>query len=160
MSKFSEIEAESYLKELVEKITKGNANEPLESKPILCYIKDKIELPCPISCCDFEVWAHKEEYELGFYSDQGLDQFFLLHGDDYERDEFHKVGIREVEITHDLAFLTREAAQRHIDANRHHYRKPYTWARGVWRDPEMSKLFEALHVLYGENKEDAEDVEV
>lgn len=42
-------------------------------------------------------------------------------------------------------FLTKEAAQDHINHNRHHYSKDvHTYAMTAWRNPEFEKLMEIL----------------
>lgn len=44
-------------------------------------------------------------------------------------------------------FLTKRAAEKHIELNKHHYQNPHTYAMTAWRNPEFErfiKIFENL----------------
>lgn len=64
-----------------------------------------------------------------FCDDAGID----YHWTGYEDDERYSGE-----------FLTREACERHIAANRHHYRNPQVFARSLWRNPELERLLAIL----------------
>lgn len=44
-------------------------------------------------------------------------------------------------IAENTFFLTKEAAEKHIQLNRHHYRNPRTYAMTAWRSPEFERFF-------------------
>ena len=44
-------------------------------------------------------------------------------------------------IVENTFFLTKEAAEKHIQLNRHHYRNPRTYAMTAWRSPEFERFF-------------------
>ena len=45
------------------------------------------------------------------------------------------------------AFLTKRECQRHIDANKHHYCKPHTFAMTAYRNYELEKLLVILETM-------------
>lgn len=48
------------------------------------------------------------------------------------------------EICQNTFFLTLRECRAHIEANRHHYTKPHTYAMTAWRSPQVKRLFEIL----------------
>ena len=48
------------------------------------------------------------------------------------------------EIAQDTMFLTIRECREHIEANRHHYNKPHTYAMTAWRSPQVARLYEIL----------------
>jgi len=53
------------------------------------------------------------------------------------------VGMREdYRLVENTFFLTKKAAEKHIAANSHHYRKPHTYAMTAWRSPEFERFME------------------
>lgn len=57
----------------------------------------------------------------------------------------HDIRVVKIELQDCIApntfFLTKEAAQKHIKANHHHYRDPHTYAMTAWRSPEFERFF-------------------
>lgn len=57
----------------------------------------------------------------------------------------HDTRVVKTELQDHIApntfFLTKEAAQKHIKANHHHYRNPRTYAMTAWRSPEFERFF-------------------
>jgi hypothetical protein len=43
-------------------------------------------------------------------------------------------------------FFTQEAAKKHMEENYYHYKKPRTYIKHCWRNPEMTALFEQIGV--------------
>ncbi len=48
------------------------------------------------------------------------------------------------EIVQNTMFLTLRECREHIERNKHHYKKPYTYAMTAWRSPQVSRLYEIL----------------
>lgn len=142
-------DAHDFLANLVQKIKESDKKE-FDSKPTLFYIQERKRLTTTDGCGDGVWYRHNDDGELTFYTDEELDTF-LAENEDYCEDDFYEVEYQEIWETKELAFLTRESAQKHIDCNYYHYNKARTYARGVWRDPLMEVLFKALHTLYGGN---------
>jgi hypothetical protein len=46
-------------------------------------------------------------------------------------------------------FFTEEEAQRHIDANHYHYKKPFIYVNSAWRNPEMQTLLKTIFGVAG-----------
>lgn len=44
-------------------------------------------------------------------------------------------------------FLTKRACKAHIEANRHHYSQPHTYAMTAWRNPEFERLLKILMTM-------------
>lgn len=65
-----------------------------------------------------------------------------------------KARILYTEEIHELSdqtgcFLTKRAAQKHIELNGYHYSKPHTYAMTAWRNPEFErfiKIFETMEL--------------
>ena len=68
-----------------------------------------------------------------FCDDAGIDDYHWTGYEDYER--------------YSGEFLTREACERHIAANRHHYTDPKVFVRTVWRNPELARLLAIVEKL-------------
>lgn len=47
------------------------------------------------------------------------------------------------------SFFTAEEAQKHIDLNSYHYRKPFVFGIPSWRNPEMQRVLNILSKLGG-----------
>lgn len=144
-------QAIDFLKDLMVKIEVSDAKE-LDSKPCLFFIQQNKKLTASDGVGDGCWYRHEDDSELWFDSEEELEEF-LSENEEYSADEFYEVEYQEIWETQELAFLTRESAQAHIDANHYHYTKPRTYSRGVWRDPLMEKMFKALHILYGKGIE-------
>jgi hypothetical protein len=48
------------------------------------------------------------------------------------------------EIAQDTMFLTLRECKEHIEANKHHYTKPHSYAMTAWRSPQVARLFKIL----------------
>ncbi len=44
----------------------------------------------------------------------------------------------------DTLFLTLRECREHIERNRHHYNRPYTYVQTAWRSPQFEKLINIL----------------
>lgn len=149
MREMNKKDAHEFLTNLVQKIKESDKKE-VDAKPTLFYIQERRRLTAADGCGDGVWYRHNDDGELTFYTDEELDTF-LDENQDYCEDDFYEVEYQEIWETKELAFLTRESCQAHIDMNHYHYTKPRTYSRGVWRDPLMEGLFKALHTLYGDN---------
>ena len=149
-------EAILILKKIVGELEKSDKKEKWDSKPMLFFIKEEkiINAADGFACGDW--YRHDEDCEMCFDSEEELNEFLASddNENEYSADDFYAIGHQKVDNFQQLSFLTRESCQEHIDDNRHHYTKPSTYSRGVWRDPLMEGLFKALHVLYGEKGEE------
>lgn len=144
------IQAQEFLKSLVKKIKESDKKEKHDKKPMLFFIQEKIKLETSDGCGDGCWYLNRDDCELIFDTKEELEAF-LEKNKEYSEDDFDEVELQEMWQTKELAFLTRESAQDHINANYYHYNQPKTCSKGVWRDPLIEGLFKALHVLYGEN---------
>tara|TARA_R110000796_G_scaffold27008_2_gene74619 strand:+ start:2066 stop:2512 length:447 start_codon:yes stop_codon:yes gene_type:complete len=141
--------AEAFLEGLVHKIKESDKKEISSSKPTLYFIQEDKELSAGQGFSDSSWFQHIDDCELVFDSEKELDDF-LAKNSEYSKHEFEEIPKQTIRETKELAFLTRESCQEHINRNNYHYNKPRTYSRGVWRDPLMKGLFQALHALYGE----------
>lgn len=141
-------EAAVFLKDLVSKIEVSNKKEVFDAAPVLFFIQETKTINAADGYGNGTWYINDDDSENAFNSEEDLNEF-LEDNEDYSRDDYHEVSTQEVEQTQDLAFLTRESCQDHIDSNSYHYTKPITYSRGVWRDPLMKGLFESLNVLFG-----------
>lgn len=55
------------------------------------------------------------------------------------------------EIAQDTMFLTLRECKEHIEANKHHYKKPHSYAMTAWRSPQVTRLYEILEKTDWEN---------
>lgn len=87
------------------------------------YCEDnEIEIPDISSTDDFKEFLDEQEIE-----------YYVCYGK--ENVQYHN------------AFLTDEAAKRHLALNSHHYNKdgqPYTYCSHAWRNPELEKLLQIV----------------
>jgi len=44
-------------------------------------------------------------------------------------------------------FFTEKACHEHMESNHYHFRKPHSYIRHAWRNPEIEKLFEAVREI-------------
>ena len=64
---------------------------------------------------------------------------------EYVDSDAYLVPLKEKHITRDnTMFLTKAECQKHIEANRHHYNRPHTYAMTAWRSPVVEKLLQIL----------------
>ena len=49
-------------------------------------------------------------------------------------------------------YLTKKAAQTHIDANHYHYNKPFVYVEGAWRNTEMQKIMQFIYNIENKGK--------
>lgn len=93
--------------------------------------------------------------ELGVSHDSYFfDDLEHVEDDDYEFMEFYKAYIKEdIDVfderkvhvcNNDTFFLTKAECQRHIDANHYHYLEPHTYARTLFRCPNMEKIIKII----------------
>lgn len=108
---------------------------------------------------DYEVKYRHSEYE-GFFNDRKEVEEWVneYYGEDKTAeqkrkivskilDDFHYVTEKDVFVA---AFLTREAAERFMNANRYHWHKPHIYVESNWRNNEMITL---RKILLGLNNE-------
>lgn len=96
-------------------------------------IDEKKDVPC---------WSENAE-EWALIDDEGN----VVGHVPYETDagELLCVPVRsEVFVPEDILFLTKREAQEHIERNRHHYNKPYTYVQTAWRSPQYERLLGLL----------------
>lgn len=148
-------EATKFLKDLMVKIKESDDKE-FDSSPTLFFIQNNKKVTAADGRGEDCEYVCEKDHELHFSSEEDLEDFLsneYENESEYTRDDFEEISIQTVEYTEQLAFLTRESCQSHIDKYRYHYQKhTHTYSRGVWRDPLMEGLFKALHTLYGENE--------
>jgi len=82
--------------------------------------------------------------------DQLFDFLNELTGNQWIKFYYHEVRILK------NIFFTEKAAQRFIDQNDYHYKKPHIYVHCLWRNPEMQNIQKAL--LEGRFIEDKGDV--
>ncbi len=67
----------------------------------------------------------------------------------------HYTGYRNTE-TFQGFFLTKSALLRHLEANRHHYKNPMSFAQAAgWRNPELERLLDIVEKFATESGGDA-----
>ena len=55
------------------------------------------------------------------------------------------------EIAQDTMFFTIRECKEHIEANKHHYKNPHTYAMTAWRSPQVGRLYKILQETDWEN---------
>jgi hypothetical protein len=105
---------------------------------------------------DRVVYRHNDMFESCFDSKEECLQALKDYGHNEE-----EVAEREDEITkHYLAeyweteqvFLTKEGLDRHLELNRHNYRKPFRdYVIHAFRNPEIKELYDAIRALVNEH---------
>jgi hypothetical protein len=46
-------------------------------------------------------------------------------------------------------YFTEAAAQEHIDRNHYHYREPFVYVEGAWRNPERQNVRRIICAMFG-----------
>lgn len=79
-----------------------------------------------------------------------------------EDDEFKELFLKkESFLSQNSFFLTKDAAKRHLEGNRHHYTKnAHTYAMTAWRSPGIFDVYRLLHQFDFESLKDKEDFDI
>ena len=137
---------------LIELGKKMNEQNPRGTQNPMFIIKQKVRVYGESGCCNET--ERREDYD-GDVCDSCqklLDNDEELPDDcPYCDDEcFVHFNWEDEAVEDTSAFFTAEAAQEHIDLNDYHYHKPFTYATGTWRNPEMRRLQNILAKLGGD----------
>jgi hypothetical protein len=136
--------------------------------PLFFQIEDVIKLPCPEGYMDAEpIWYCDGDYVL--WEDEDMREFLMDNAEtDYDAEiieswsshelnagmisqGYEIVWQQEVKVRKN-AFLTSEAAHKHLAANRHHYSpKAQVYCEYAFRNPEMELLVQVLQHVYNSN---------
>lgn len=142
-------QATLFLKDLMSKIQVSDDREKFDSKPMLFFIEETTKINADSGFSDGSWFVADYDPEVHFDSEDELNEYLESdESEDRTAKDFSEISFQKIKQTKDLAFLTRESCQDHIDRNSHHYTNARTYPRGVWRDPLMEGLFKALNALY------------
>jgi len=72
--------------------------------------------------------------------------------DDCDPDLYDRFDLVYETVETTGAFLTAEAAQKHIDENHYHYVDPRVYGTGTWRNDEMQRLLSILSKISNDGK--------
>jgi hypothetical protein len=90
-----------------------------------------------------------EEWALVNQDNKNVMNDFL---EEYASKQYQVCNYRDrEEIVQNTFFLTLRECREHIEANKHHYTKPHSYAMTAWRSPQVSKLYEILEKTDWEN---------
>lgn len=106
-----------------------------------------------IECVEYEVYFVDTDEMYNLWAK--VDKSDIDNVRDFATDKFnHLTEVVNISLVDRIApntfFLTKEAAEKHINANRHHYNNPRTYAMTAWRSPEFERfmdLFKNMNLL-------------
>lgn len=152
-----DISAESlhFLTKLVKEIK--NQDNRATSKPYFYCIKDHRIQSVPEGCgdefryiWDNEVFTKSECLE---YLD--LDEEAFLKLLDMGDIQLYEVVEEVYEPNNHNVFFTEKACHEHIEQNRHHFNKPYSYVHAAWRNPEIEGIFRAIEEIVKNDEEES-----